>query len=132
SFYLGGALMVALPLLTLAAMARGETGAFSFGDLAPLMFSGDPGTDAFIVKLRLLRALCAAGVGGSLALAGAMAQGLFRNPMAEPGLLGIGSGAALGAMIAMALLGGYGPDLVIDTGALPLGIVPALALAGAL
>ncbi|EBB6984872.1 iron ABC transporter permease [Salmonella enterica] len=45
--------------------------------------------------IRLLRVLLALAVGGSLALAGCVMQGLFRNPLADPGLLGISSGAAL-------------------------------------
>jgi iron complex transport system permease protein len=44
-------------------------------------------------QLRLPRALLACGVGAALGLAGALAQGLFRNPMADPGLLGVTSGA---------------------------------------
>ena len=50
------------------------------------------------------RVVLAAFVGGSLALAGASLQGLFRNPLADPGLIGVSSGAALGA-IAMIVLG---------------------------
>ena len=42
--------------------ARGETGAFSIGETLRLLFSDDGGTDAFIIRLRLYRALCAAGV----------------------------------------------------------------------
>jgi iron complex transport system permease protein len=81
-----------------------------------------------IQKLHLFRALCAAGVGGSLALAGAMAQGLFRNPMADPGLLGIGSGAALGAILGIAILGGYGPNWTPAVVSGSLGLVPLLSL----
>jgi iron complex transport system permease protein len=140
ALWLAVTLILALPLLVIAATAFSETGFYPAGsafrtiaaELGLVKITGEFESIYHLQHLRLLRALCAAGVGGSLALAGAMAQGLFRNPMAEPGLLGIGSGAALGAMLAMAMLGGYGPDLVIDTGALPLGIVPALALLGAL
>jgi len=39
--------------------------------------------------------------GGALAVAGAALQGLFRNPLAEPGVLGISSGASLGAVLAI-------------------------------
>ncbi|VDZ81427.1 hemin transporter permease [Salmonella bongori] len=45
--------------------------------------------------IRLPRVLLALAIGGSLALAGCVMQGLFRNPLADPGLLGISSGAAL-------------------------------------
>ncbi len=50
-----------------------------------------------IVDLRLPRALFALFIGSALSVSGAMMQGLFRNPLADPGLLGVSSGAALGA-----------------------------------
>lgn len=57
--------------------------------------------DTVIVWLiRVPRVLVAACVGGGLAAAGAVMQALFRNPLAEPGLIGTGSGAVLGAVIA--------------------------------
>jgi iron complex transport system permease protein len=52
-------------------------------------------------ELRVPRLLLAILVGASLGLAGAVLQGLTRNPLAEPGLLGVSSGAALGAVIAI-------------------------------
>ncbi len=58
-----------------------------------------------IISLRLPRVVQAAVVGASLAVAGAVFQGLFRNPMADPYVLGVSSGAALGAVLAM-LTGG--------------------------
>lgn len=60
------------------------------------------GTDAIIVvTLRLPRALAAFAVGGLLALAGALMQVLLRNPLADPYVLGISGGAAVGALAAM-------------------------------
>ena len=56
-----------------------------------------PGHRYVLVHLRIPRALFAITVGASLSVAGAMMQGLFRNPLADPGLLGVSSGAALGA-----------------------------------
>lgn len=58
-----------------------------------------------LLQIRVPRVLLAAAVGSSLAVAGAVFQGLFRNPMADPFVIGISSGAALGAVIAM--LGGF-------------------------
>ncbi|MCK5916128.1 MAG: iron chelate uptake ABC transporter family permease subunit, partial [Deltaproteobacteria bacterium] len=52
---------------------------------------------------RLPRVLTAALVGFSLAVAGAVMQGIFKNPMASPGVIGISSGAALGAVLAIYL-----------------------------
>lgn len=57
-------------------------------------------------ELRVPRVLMSGVVGASLALAGASLQGMFRNPLADPGLLGVASGAALGAT-SFIVLGGY-------------------------
>jgi iron complex transport system permease protein len=54
-----------------------------------------------VTELRLPRAVLAILVGSSLGLSGAVLQGLLRNPLAEPGLLGVTNGAALGAVIAI-------------------------------
>ncbi|MRS12825.1 MAG: iron ABC transporter permease [Actinobacteria bacterium] len=64
--------------------------------------------DAVVVDLRLPRVLLAALVGASLALAGVLYQALFKNPLADPYILGVSSGAGLGATLAISLLGtGY-------------------------
>jgi iron complex transport system permease protein len=60
-----------------------------------------PWRDTVVVSLRLPRALVGFFVGGGLGVAGAALQGLFRNPLAEPGVLGISSGASLGAVLAI-------------------------------
>lgn len=52
-----------------------------------------------LLEIRLPRALLAALVGATLGLAGAALQGLLRNPLAEPGIIGVSNGAALGAVI---------------------------------
>ncbi|HEX7800102.1 MAG TPA: iron chelate uptake ABC transporter family permease subunit, partial [Asticcacaulis sp.] len=53
--------------------------------------------------IRLPRNLAAAGVGAMLGMSGALMQGLLRNPLAEPGLLGVSAGAGLGAAVAIVL-----------------------------
>lgn len=58
--------------------------------------------ETIFLQLRLPRALLAYTVGAALAVAGCSLQGVFKNPMADPFVLGISSGAALGATIAMA------------------------------
>ena len=63
--------------------------------------------DAILFDIRLPRILLGAAVGGSLAVAGASYQSLLRNPLAEPYLLGISNGAAVGTMIALVFLGGH-------------------------
>ena len=56
-----------------------------------------------IESIRLPRTLTGFMVGGSLAIAGASMQGLFRNPLADPSIIGVASGAALGASVAIVL-----------------------------
>lgn len=56
---------------------------------------------AILVEIRWPRTLFAALVGAALAVSGALMQGLFRNPLADPGLLGVSGGAALGAAFAI-------------------------------
>ncbi len=80
--------------------------------------------DAIVWDLRLPRVLTAMAVGAGLALSGTVMQALTRNPLADPYLLGLSSGAALGAVIF--LLAGLG--LMIQVGAF-LGSLGALALA---
>lgn len=55
-----------------------------------------------LIDLRLPRTLMGAFVGGALAVAGALMQGLFRNPLADPGLVGVSNGAALAAVTVIA------------------------------
>lgn len=57
--------------------------------------------ELIILQVRLPRVLIASAVGGALALSGAVMQGLFKNPMADPGIIGVTSGGALGAVIAI-------------------------------
>jgi len=73
-----------------------------------------------LFQLRLPRILLAAAVGGSLATAGAGYQALLRNPLAEPYLLGISNGAAVGTMIALVFFGAveWTRPLLAFTGAL--------------
>ncbi|MFP7673620.1 FecCD family ABC transporter permease [Marivita sp. S0852] len=69
--------------------------------LAALFGSGDPLIVTVMQDIRLPRTLLAAMVGASLGLAGAAMQGFLRNPLAEPGLIGVSGSAALGAVIAL-------------------------------
>lgn len=61
------------------------------------------GESEIIFLIRLPRILVAVLVGAALGLCGAVMQGMFRNPMAEPGVIGISSGASLGTVIAISL-----------------------------
>ena len=79
-------------------------------------------------EIRLPRVLVAMGVGAALATAGACLQGLFRNPLADPGLIGVSSGGAIGAILAISSIG-----LIIPAGSFLATLhVPLLAMAGAL
>ncbi len=62
-----------------------------------------PQQEAVLLNIRLPRVVLGALVGGTLAIAGATLQGLFRNPLAEPGLIGISSGASLFAVMMIVL-----------------------------
>ena len=77
--------------------------------LAALLGSGDSVARSVALAVRLPRTLAAFGVGSLLALAGVLLQALFRNPLADPFVLGVSGGAAVGALLAMiagaALLG---------------------------
>jgi iron complex transport system permease protein len=68
-----------------------------------------PGNLQTIAELRLWRALVAAAVGGGLSLSGTLLQGVFRNGLASPSVIGVSAGASLGAALSIALLGGLGP-----------------------
>jgi iron complex transport system permease protein len=56
-----------------------------------------------LMEIRLPRLVAGAAVGAALAVSGALMQGLFRNPLADPGLVGVGAGAGLGAVTAIVL-----------------------------
>ncbi|MBX3587010.1 MAG: iron ABC transporter permease [Ramlibacter sp.] len=63
------------------------------------------------MNIRLPRLLLGAAAGAGLGLSGALMQGLFRNPLADPGLVGISSGAALAAGVTIVLGGWWFPEL---------------------
>lgn len=84
---------------------------------------------AVLGAIRFPRVLLAMTVGAALALSGAVLQGLFRNPLADPGVIGVSGGAALGAGIAIVLGSSVLAPLAQVLG---LGFVPAAAFAGAL
>jgi len=74
--------------------------------LAARVFPGiavDPVAVSIVWELRLARSLLAAVAGAALGASGAVLQGLFRNPLADPYSLGVSSGASLGAVIAISL-----------------------------
>lgn len=74
---------------------------------------GDDALRQIWLTIRLPRVLLALVIGGSLALAGCVMQGLFRNPLADPGLLGISSGAALAVALWVVLPFSLSPLLML-------------------
>lgn len=80
-------------------------------------------------EIRLPRVLLGMVVGGALGLSGAMLQTLFRNPLADPGLIGTAAGAALAGAVAMILIQQWLPGVA---GALGLWLVPVFSFCGAL
>ena len=97
--------------------------------LRSLVSPVDSVSSEILVRLRLPRALAAFAVGGLLALAGALMQVLLRNPLADPYVLGLSGGAAVGALLAMlAGLGALAVNLGASAGALAsVGLVFAFA-----
>lgn len=118
------AMLTVLAMIASAATGASDASAF---DVVASLIRGEPATllsarDRIIVfDIRLPRALLGVLIGAALAVSGAVMQGLFRNPLADPGLIGISSGAALGAVV-MIVLGGYLPATL-------LGLVGSFALA---
>jgi len=122
------ALVIALPVAMIAGVALGAVPvapAEVVAAIARALGGGSGGlADTLIVQVRLPRVILAALVGASLAGAGALYQALFRNPLADPYILGVSSGAGLGAMVAFVLTAG--------ATALRFGAVPIAAFTGAL
>ncbi len=98
-------LAVAAAAAALLALASGSV-ATPPADVWRLLWAPDGSSTSQVLHgLRLPRALAAFGVGGLLALAGALMQVLLRNPLADPYVLGVSGGASVGALLALMLAG---------------------------
>ena len=136
-----GAIHVLVVLWIVSALASIAIGpvSLSFGDIARTLLqgaglmsddgSGDVRRTLILMEIRLPRTILALLVGGALAVAGAIMQGLFRNPLADPGIVGVSEGASLGAVFI----------IVLGSQVIPAGFahvqhffLPAFAFAGAL
>jgi len=109
-------LLYALPVgIFFATLLMGRYGG-GVGDALRALFSTDTSDvlHSLILRVRLPRALAALLVGANLAAAGAVLQGLFRNPLVDARILGVSSGAAFGASLAILL---SGSALAVQTGA---------------
>ena len=109
---------VTIPLPDILKMALNKVAIFDFPSTWRAV------DETIIFQIRLPRVIGGALVGAALATAGVLFQGLLRNPMADPYIIGTSAGAALGATIAM--------TLPINLAFLGFGLVPAAAFIGAL
>lgn len=129
-------LMACLGILCVIGIAMGSAvGSTGFESLQTAMI--DDVAWQIVWDIRLPRSIGAFAAGALLGLAGALAQGLFRNPLADPYLLGSASGASLGVASALALFGGnpFATELLVRvglTGAAFVGAVLAVLLTLAL
>jgi iron complex transport system permease protein len=131
------ALVAALALAVLASLS---VGALSIPFPAVLGWLGLPtGTTpapheaAALLQLRLPRIVLALAIGAALAMSGTAMQGLIRNPLADPGLIGISSGAALSACAVMVLGVSLGlTPLITERWLLPIGAFAGAAIAATL
>lgn len=121
-----GLLAVALLALSMVVATALGTVALPLGHTARILTGLGAGLPAWqhavVIDVRLPRVVLAALAGGGLGIAGAAMQGLFRNPMADPAILGVSGGSALGAVGALYLV----------PAAASLFVVPAAAFAGGL
>ncbi|MEJ2738741.1 MAG: iron chelate uptake ABC transporter family permease subunit [Dehalococcoidia bacterium] len=103
--------------ISLAAIAKMLINRLPFIELAPVWTES---AETIILNIRLPRIILAGLTGAALSVAGATYQGLFRNPLADPYLIGVAQGAGLGAIIGFLLPISF-----------HIGIIPLLAFAGA-
>ncbi len=87
------------------------------------------GASYVLWNIRIPRALLAIAVGAALGIAGALAQSLFRNPLADPGLLGVSAGASCSVAIAIVILDGF---RFISSEELRIWAIPLFAFLGAM
>ncbi len=137
ALWVGGGLAALVALLELCSLRYGSSGprppgeslrgALAVFGLAEALEDGAQ----TIMRLRLWRGLVAGGVGACLALAGALLQGLFRNGLASPSVVGVTAGSVLGASLAIAAIGGVGPELAAGSGAFAPVLVTGAAFLGA-
>jgi iron complex transport system permease protein len=108
-------LSIVLLLSSIVAISAGSSGTHFLETLSILTGNYDPDsvTATIIWQIRLPRVILAAFVGGTLALGGLVFQALLRNPLAEPYILGISGGSAIGAILAMLIGLSYFPGVAV-------------------
>ena len=119
--------IILLPVCLLISLVYGST-SISFTDTLNALFTETPGNraDLVIEQIRMPRAMLSALVGALLGICGATTQGLFRNPLADPSLIGVTAGASAGAAITIFFAG----DLNLLYGATGVGLIAVGAFVG--
>ena len=121
---LGVCLLVSLLSLLVAT----SLGSFNVSIFDYLLQTSSILENKVLEQIRLPRVLLAGIVGASLGISGASLQGLFRNPLADPGLIGVSAGAALGASVVIVLGSSFIPDYIFGPFILPLSAIMGAAL----
>lgn len=127
-------LMAMLVIILLASIAWGAV-SISLNDMQSAMLNWingkEPGSisESVFLQIRLPRVLLCAITGSILAVSGVLMQGLFRNPIVEPGLVGTSAGAALGASFVFVFASWFGASVQSMLGPF---LVPLFAFLGAL
>lgn len=107
---IGGIALLAVAVV--AGLLLGDT-PLRLGDLTNVLTGQASGRIQLIVETRTPRVVAAALAGTCLALAGAIVQGVTRNPLADPGILGVAAGAGLGAILTLTFVPGAGFGLIL-------------------
>ncbi len=108
-----GLLLLGFGAVILAALGTGATGLTPLRLVQALTGPGLSLQDSIVLyDIRLPRLVLGLLVGGGLAVSGVLMQALFRNPLADPGVIGVGPGAALGAVLAIVLGGSLSGPLL--------------------
>ena len=112
----------------LSFLVAASLGSFSVSIFDYLFQTSSTLENRVLEQIRLPRVLLAGIVGASLGISGASLQGLFRNPLADPGLIGVSAGAALGASVVIVLGSSFIPDYIFGPFMLPLSAIMGAAL----
>ncbi|MET0991137.1 MAG: iron chelate uptake ABC transporter family permease subunit, partial [Lacisediminihabitans sp.] len=120
--------LVAAIVIALLGIVAGSSSLTIPDAVRTLVGAGTPGQELIVIELRLPRVVAGLLVGAALGIAGALTQTFARNPLATPDILGVTSGASLGAVAAIVLAGG---SYSVGAGLLSLGL-PLVAVLGAL
>lgn len=129
---IAGAVLLGLALLSLlhgpANLSPARVASALLGPLAPAAWqaAAEPADAMVVLHLRLPRLLLGLFVGAALGVSGALLQGLFRNPLADPGLLGVTAGGAVGVLGVLVVL-----PVAWTAGTLGPWLLPIAALLGA-